>query len=305
MIRRLFLGLLAAISLTTSAAAQGQHGLSAPDPFWFDNSGLAVTYNNTNGATLRPFTYNPAQRNLALIVAGQSNCTNINPTLYTPPSGTVIDQLNIFDGGAYNIAAQMLGSGNNGAGTPGGGPGNVAARLAQLFITNSIFDHVVVASICVGSTTAADWASGKESQRITAAMRRFAARSITPATASWTFAISWWQGENDNFVGTSQASYIASMNTILTSSQAAGFSCATCRFFVNIQTWNAGTVSPAIQAAQAGVVSAKPTLFFTGGNIDTLNASNRLVDNVHLNDAGAAAAALLVYNAMHASGSPF
>jgi hypothetical protein len=37
---------------------------------------------------------------------------------------------------------------------------------------------------------------------------------------------------------------------------------------------------------------------------DTLNATNRLADNTHLNDTGAAAAALLVYNAMHASGAP-
>jgi hypothetical protein len=36
-----------------------------------------------------------------------------------------------------------------------------------------------------------------------------------------------------------------------------------------------------------------------------LQGNNRNSDNTHLNDTGAAAAALLVYNAMHGSGAPF
>jgi hypothetical protein len=58
--------------------------------------------------------------------------------------------------------------------------------------------------------------------------------------------------------------------------------------------------SPAL--AQGTVTRVGPISL---GNIDSLNATNRIADNTHLNDTGAAAAATLVYNAMHASGAPF
>jgi hypothetical protein len=41
-----------------------------------------------------------------------------------------------------------------------------------------------------------------------------------------------------------------------------------------------------------------------GGNLDTIAASGRLSDNTHLNDAGMASAATLIFNAMHARGAP-
>jgi hypothetical protein len=47
------------------------------------------------------------------------------------------------------------------------------------------------------------------------------------------------------------------------------------------------------------------TTVFQSGDIDTLTAASRQGDNVHLNDAGAASAATLIYNAMHASGGVF
>ena len=58
-----------------------------------------------------------------------------------------------------------------------------------------------------------------------------------------------------------------------------------------------------MQAAQ--VALANGTTVFAGGDLDTLNATNRQADNTHFNDTGAAAAATLIWNAMHASGSPY
>lgn len=295
--------ILAILLYLWPALAQAQQGVSAPDPFVFTERVNFKGNNATSGLTARDGSFNPASRNLALIVAGQSNCTNINPTTFIPGSSSVIDQFSVYDSGSYAITTGLLGTGNNGLATPGGGLGNVGARLAQLFITNGIFDHVVVGSVCIGSTSAADWATGGEAQRIPVILKRMAARGITPGATGWTFAISWWQGENDGVGGTSPASYTSSLQTILADARAAGFTCTNCRFFVNVQTWNIGLVYPVIQTAQAALANSPP--FYLGGNLDTLNASNRLADNVHFNDAGAAAAALLVYNAMHASGSPF
>lgn len=47
------------------------------------------------------------------------------------------------------------------------------------------------------------------------------------------------------------------------------------------------------------------TTVFSAGNLDTLTAASRQADNTHWNDAGAASAAKLVYNALQATGSPY
>jgi hypothetical protein len=60
-----------------------------------------------------------------------------------------------------------------------------------------------------------------------------------------------------------------------------------------------------ITGAQAAVVDN--VTVFASGNIDSLTgtAVNRQADDLHLSDAGAAAAATLIFNAMHASGAPY
>ncbi len=75
------------------------------------------------------------------------------------------------------------------------------------------------------------------------------------------------------------------------------------RWFPAKETWLAGSVSAAIQNAQVSLVDGLTV--FAGPDMDSMNATFRVADNTHLNDAGAAQAALLSYNAMHASGAPF
>jgi hypothetical protein len=135
--------------------------------------------------------------------------------------------------------------------------------------------------------------------RLCAAYKRIVAAGFGPQT-NVTVAIEWGQGETDTILGTSQSAYTVSMNQVISNVKTCGFSG---RFFVATETWEAGTVSAGIQAAQAAVVDN--ITIFASGNIDTLNATNRLADNIHLNNTGIASAATLVYNAMHASGAPF
>lgn len=300
------------------APAAAQMPLSAPpDPFTiqptFDDTGAPEPPNLTTSVlSLKSQVFNPADRKLALIVAGQSQCTNVNPSAYTPANASVIDNFNIYDGGSYSLnGSPLVGTQELPDGANTVRPGSPSARLAQLFITNNIFDHVLLVPVCIGGTAAEQWAgtstrfNNAEKDILPVAMRRLASRGITPAGAGWSFLISWWQGEADAELGTSSASYQSSMSTIGSSVQSAGFNCATCRFFINIETWDNGIVSSTIQNAQAAVVTNNPTFFFTGGNVDTLNASNRQADNTHFNDTGAQSAAQLVYNAIHASGAPF
>jgi len=113
------------------------------------------------------------------------------------------------------------------------------------------------------------------------------------------FALIWGQGESDALGGTSQAAYTTSLNQVIANAQACGMNG---RIFITLESWNAGSTSANVRAAQAAVVTGA---VFQGGDMDTLNATNRQVDNTHLNDAGAPSMATLERNAMHASGPPF
>jgi hypothetical protein len=245
----------------------------------------------------RNITINPAQKTLVLLVAGQSNWTNINPTLYTPTNSAVISQLNIYDGAFYPITTGVLGSSYY-QGTFG--PGNASVRVADLLVTNGRFDNVILVNFAIGSTSIAQWASQQFTNRVNVAMLRLAARGIAPSTTGVTFGLLMGQGETDNSLGTSQSAYASSFSTFATAVFATGFSG---RVFLCEETWIYGTVSAGVQAAQIAAVNN--TTIFSGGNLDSLNATNRQADNTHFNDTGAAAAATIVYNAMHASGSPY
>jgi hypothetical protein len=273
-------------------------GNATPDLFTLDDSVFGPGYKNTASASLRSQVINPAQKTLVLITAGQSNWQNINPTLYTPSNASVIDNFNVYDGGSYSIAGPLLGTQYTGVAPQG--PGNPAARVADLFVANGVFNRVIIAPIAIGGTTIDNWSNTSSSLygRISVAVARLKSRGLSAATTGITWALFWGQGESDG--GTSQATYTASLNAIIAKAQAAGFNG---RVFVAQETWNAGVTNANVRAAQAAVVNN--TTVFSGGDLDTLNATNRLADNIHFNDTGAGAAATLVYNAMHASGSPF
>lgn len=277
---------------------------SSPDPFILNDSitnanGLLVN-RQTLGLTPRPQAFNSALRNLVLIGAGQSNYTTLIPTLYVPTNTAAIDNFNIYDGNSYPISGPLLGTEWDHSGGAPSGNGNVLARLVDKLIAGGNWDRIILVPIAVGGTTAADWAVGNLADRFPCAMRRLASRGYVVGATGLTFAITWGQGENDKTNGTTQIAYTAAMNTIMTNLLDAGF---VGRFYVNQQTWISGTTSSAVAAAQAALPNG--TTFFAGGNLDSLNASNRQSDNTHFNDTGADAAATLIYNAVHASGAPF
>jgi hypothetical protein len=275
-----------------------QSTVSAPDSFTLFTvpAAIGLVNINTNGLAVRSLAINPAIKTLVLITMGQSLMANSNANttspVFVPTNPSVIDNFNIYDGAAYQFSTTPA-LGCNGTNS------NVAPRIADMLINNGKFDRVIVVPIAVGSTRIADWATGSYATRFPVAMNRLAARGITPATPGVTFAAVWGQGEGDTADGTSQAAYASALNTVISSAFAAGFSG---RFFVNIETWNAGSISSAVAAAQASVVNN--TTVFQGANWDAFGSADR-IDNTHPNDAGAPQFATALYNAMHASGAPF
>lgn len=297
---------VAAFVISAAAYAASFSGGGLPDPFvmgtdkncngsWMCNIG----YQDTGGRTVRNLTINTGIRNLVLIIDGQSLMGAEAPTAYTPTNGTAIDNLNPFDGSVYAWADQPLGSTWVSSSVSGSGVGHIGARIADKFISGGQFDRVIIVPIAVGGSLIADHATGALVNNLCAAHKRIVARGFGPQT-NVTEGILFGQGEADTVAGTSQANYTTAANTVIANVQACGFSG---RFFINTESWSGGTTSANVTNAQAAVVNN--TTVFAGGNLDTLNATNRLTDNTHLNDTGMSSAATLIYNAMHASGAPY
>lgn len=130
-------------------------------------------------------------------------------------------------------------------------------------------------------------------------MRRLATNGIVPGT-NVTFAVDYGQGETDTSLGTSQAAYASGLSTLIS----AGVTCGmTGRWFISRESWISGGTSANVQNAQTAAVNG--TNIFAGANMDSLNATNRLADNTHLNDTGMTNAAALKVSAYAASGAPF
>lgn len=276
---------------------------SSPDPYVLRAFGASdnfagISWKDTNGLSRRSPAIDPALKTLVLITSGQSLWANICPTLYIPVNAGVIDQMNIYDGALYGIGGPLLGSSYVAA----LGPGNITARLADLLVANGKFDRVIVVSTAIGSTTASMWAdaTGDLYNRVPVAMARLADRGIVPGMPGVTFACIWGLGESDNHIGTSQAAFTASGVSFLSKLHSTGFKG---RIFIPRESWILGATSNAIRAAQAALMNG--TTVFSGGNLDSLTAASRQADNTHWNDLGAVSAALLVYNAVHATGSPY
>lgn len=273
-------------------------GISPPDPYLMVADPMIFGANlGINGLSVRSAVINPALKTLVLITVGQSQLANTAPTIFVPSNSSVIDNFNIYDGALYSIAGPLVGC----TGIAGVSNANVASKIADLLVTNGKFDRVIIVPIPVGGTQAVNWTlGGGYDDRVVVAMRRLAARGITPNTTGVTFAMIWGDGESDGLAGTSAVSYTASFNAMLSIATGAGFSG---RVFVTRETWFLGTTYATIQGAQTALVNG--TTIFSGGDWDSLDATNRQADNTHWNDTGLAAAALLTYNAMHASGAPY
>lgn len=271
------------------------------------NSGYYIT---SCSPRLSPIDF--TKRTLALIVGGQSNEASYGGDLYVPANTANIDMIDVQNGGQYAICGPMLGASFN-----PGSPGAIPAHLADLLITNNKFDRIFVLNESVTNTLIADWDSTLYT-KICASIQRLKQYGVTPTAPNVTFAIQFGIGESDNTAATSQAAQQTSYASLVSKIQACGFP-TTSRFFLRTESYVTGAVASAVTGAQAFTI-AHSTGVFQSGNTDTVGAADRCGDNIHMSDftgpecishggsgasAGATAAALLDYNAMHASGAPF
>ncbi|NUU39633.1 sialate O-acetylesterase [Tardiphaga robiniae] len=298
-----------ALFLSLASADARQPGGSFQDPgrVWtdlarFTNGGLTPSGDVTVKSVRSSFSVDPAKKLLVLFSAGQSLPSNACPTIYTPSNPSKLHNLDPTTGQIYAAADPLLGTTLQAAGA---GVANYNLRLADTFVSNAVFDEVLIVTVAVGATSISQWTGGASTfgplfRNIESASLKLAARGITPLTTGAIFAVTWNQGESDTQFGTSQAAYQASFAAL---KAAVDVYLPSVRWFVATESWLSGSVSSAVQAAQAAVVDN--VTVFAGANMDSLTSSHRLPDNTHLNDAGAAQAAALTYTAMRASGAPF
>lgn len=242
-------------------------------------------------------TLNGGLRNIILLVLGQSQFGNVNPTAYVPANITKINNFNIFDGACYQATGSLLGCTNYTAATEAGNP---ATRIADTLIANNRCDMVWLITPAVGGTSALNWdVGGTCAPRITVAVARLAAIGIS---ASRIDGVLWGQGETDGLNGTLQATYAASLGSVIANSRTLGI---TAPWFVAQETYGGATVFPAIQAAQTGIINHSAGIW-AGPNADAIDgtAGNRF-DGLHFSDAGAATYATGWYNSLLAYGAPF
>ena len=268
------------------------------DPFVVYDTGNNWQFTHGNrqasGLTVRSPIINTSLKTLVLITTGQSLLQNVVPTLHVPTNASVIDQLNVYDGQLYNINGPMLGSSY----LSNGGPGNVMTWVYDSLITGG-FDRVIGAVLNVGSTNISQWGDivGIHANRLTVAIRRLAARGITPGMTGVTFANILAVGNDDLGLATTQAAFSASLATYIATTQTV---MPSSRIFVCLDS-GSGQTSNNVRSAQAAAVNG--TTVFSGGDIDSSTIATQ--DGVHPSDAGAPTMGTIIYNALHASGIPF
>ena len=267
----------------------------APDPYMPYGAGLTIGSQPdvqiyfARGRTLVN-RFDVAANNMTLVFFGQSNFSNVNPTIYAPSNSTVYN-FSTPDGAIYENASPTIGTST---GEPKG-YGCTAVRIADALVSNGKAGSVVVADSAIGGTAISPTWDADANHIISGTFARLAAQNLTPA------AVLFGQGESDTGDGTSQAAYAASLAAFISNVRATGY---TGPIFIAHQSWNLGATSSNVTNAQDAAVNHSAGIW-AGPNSDLIGAGDRQADNTHFNDAGAAAYAAAWVTALHAYGSPF
>lgn len=271
------------------ADAQTFGRASATDPYILTEAAAGRGFQDVGGRTQVNPTLVGGQKTAVIIAVGESTIANYDATNnltcgtvdYTATNSTA-QELDIYNGGIYQAKDPLLGNQSCG--------GSLLGRLADDLINASVFARVIVVPIAVGGVTMSEWAtSGDLSNRISVALGRLVAAGLTSGTSLMAIV---QDGANDNVQGTSQASWEASFNSMVSANPGIPF------WFVAESTYDNGSASSTIQAAQAAVING--TTILAGPNLDSLtgtscsaSACRQASDNTHFTAAGSSSAASL------------
>jgi hypothetical protein len=256
------------------------NSLAVPAPFVTGdaNPNYFPDWNNPNGKEQVDPTLVPGQTTEVWVVLGQSNTTNVTPTLYVPTNRLGVQNFNIDDGGVYRAMPggaidPMLGCTGFAPNLPNPWPnGNWIGILADLRITAGKAAREIMVPIGVGGSSIHDWQpGGSNNKRLAVTARRISVAGLTPN------GVLIGQGESDLF--TAGPTYQASLEATIASIHSYW---PNVPIYVAQETYINGMTSAAVEAAQAAVVNPANNVH-AGPNLDLLGAAYRQSDNTHFN----------------------
>lgn len=271
----------------------------SPDPYILTDYQFATAHiisREVAGRSYRHDPIDPTKQTVVMLYCGQSLGTNIMPTLVTMANPTKIDHINIYDGAIRDCNGPLFGTdyANN---PPYFGPGHIGVIVADKLISGGQADRVIITPVSVGGTPVSYWGVPGQVyyERTNVAMKRLAARGIIPGMAGVKFICVWSQGEADG--GAAQSVYMQELQGFIDKTTASGF---VGTFFICQETYAFGVLHPQLRAAQLAICNGVNVL--TAGDLDTVGAWGRPVDDVHPGDAGGAAMGQIIYNNIALSG---
>lgn len=263
--------------------------LSAPDPMHFTvPPQLNIIMRTSAGKSRRNPNTVLASGAVAFIVAGQSTCVGTSQGNYVPTNATKCHNLSILDGAIYEAKDPSI----NMMLVDASVQATMFTRVADLLVANGAFPEVVFASVGVCGTTISQWDVGGLGMpplyhQILVAKRRFAALGFTSVCTVWD------QGPSDTYMGTTQSSYSASLNSLMAKVDAEG---PPGKWIMALNTYiPGGIINSGVRAAITA--SIDNVNIFIGPDLDTLDASKRW-DDQHFNAAGNAGGADLYCSAI-------
>lgn len=278
------------LMMTCQSLAQKLSSTFTIDPgiiFSIPGNAIQNAYKDTTGKSLKLITINPSERTLLIYVLGQSLSTNLTTQVYNPTNSTKIDNYQTSTGLLYSASNPLLGTSWNGS-VPTSA--NFNLQVADVLITNGIFDRVILVPLAVPGTSIYNWTNdntGTEStgyyRALCSAALKLQTQGVSQNTPGVKVLVKWNQGESET--STTASDYVAGMHTLINS-------CSTLsnvKWMIAKETWLSGAINPTIQAAQTSMWNG--TTIFQGEDMDSINNTGRQADMTHLNAIGGSLAA--------------
>lgn len=234
-----------------------------PDPFAFE--ARTGDFAALTGKTTTSLAIDPSERTGLYLVIGDSLSCNTSSTPYTP-SNSKVEQINLYDRTAYELADPMLGVSLSG--------GSIWPRLGDELIDRDHLDRPIFVNCAGGGLASPDFIpTGPQNQRLRAAMycTRLLAMPVT--------AVLYGLGTNDT-TGTVWEQSFADIFAFIRGHNVKA------PFFVMKATWHGSAVNTGIRSAMDAVVDGVDVL--AGPDIDppVIGLSEREADGIHPNGAG-------------------
>ena len=224
------------------------------------------------------------QKNLKILVIGQSNAAGFGTTNYTA-SHSLVGEWSSNTAHHYPYADPITWGDHDTAPNTGSIWGRVGDRLME----TGFFSAIGFDVIAVGSSSVTNW-DEQHADSNTPVRGYLCAQRLADALNDYTWdAVIWQQGEQDTYNGQSQSDHATALGHIIDKIRSG----TSAPIFITLSSYAFGSTSNAVRSAQVDTVRTKAgSNVWLSFDMDVLVPSfKRRSDDVHLNEAGLIACA--------------